>query len=383
MTLKRLLKHLDSDRGAQIRCVLQVLQDSKYCLMIALLLPKLLAKPSSLVEALTGTEYEPALKLVADYVRRRDTIVQEQRHPLYDDGMIKIINYFQRHPQIRQLFPDYEMTPQDNQLLFIFEQMFQIALSHLKRTAKHELASEHKLHKLYKGNEEVKKNIDELLRKLSRRKVQLRWIMAARTVFVQKCEMKMSVKKAQYAKRILNESENCQSIIRKNRKKCLERIKVLETELQSLRANYEQQAKRNRRVEMRTRQEKNKLELQLQSAINKYDHTIGERMIEHLDLENEFEGEQKSMETLVIAYHKEEKNYKNIVTQHEEGLNNNMKSKINLYMMNRAARKIQNYWREWRTQLNKEMRSKMIATKKKKRNTKKHRKLNISHRNSS
>ncbi|XP_032596647.1 uncharacterized protein LOC6568030 isoform X3 [Drosophila grimshawi] len=345
----------DSDRGAQIRCVLQVLQDSKYCLMIALLLPKLLAKPSSLVEALTGTEYEPALKLVADY----------------------------RHPQIRQLFPDYEMTPQDNQLLFIFEQMFQIALSHLKRTAKHELASEHKLHKLYKGNEEVKKNIDELLRKLSRRKVQLRWIMAARTVFVQKCEMKMSVKKAQYAKRILNESENCQSIIRKNRKKCLERIKVLETELQSLRANYEQQAKRNRRVEMRTRQEKNKLELQLQSAINKYDHTIGERMIEHLDLENEFEGEQKSMETLVIAYHKEEKNYKNIVTQHEEGLNNNMKSKINLYMMNRAARKIQNYWREWRTQLNKEMRSKMIATKKKKRNTKKHRKLNISHRNSS
>ncbi|KRF79082.1 dynein regulatory complex protein 9 isoform X2 [Drosophila virilis] len=339
---------LSTARSTQIHCVIRVLQDSVDCVKSALLLPKLLRKPSSVAKVLHGTEYQPAIRLVEDYIRRRDIIVKEQRHPLMDHGMIKLIDYFQCHPDICTLFPDYHMTPEDRRLLIAFEQLFGISKHHLQRSAKKEISNEHALHKIYQENEHIKDTIKHLKAYFESQKLKLRWKMAAKGAYLQKCELKLEERKMKNVLRMQNESEACQRQIHENQKNSLEKQKLLEIELEKLRVEYENQTKSNMLVEKSARAERNKLQIQLEAAIKKYDRVIGEKMIEHLDLENELVEKKKLLDAFILTYKEEEKVYNNIVIKREQEDERKRQQAIMLYRMNRAARKIQNYWRAWR-----------------------------------
>ncbi|XP_064540208.1 uncharacterized protein LOC135429705 isoform X2 [Drosophila montana] len=242
-------------RSMQIRCVIRVLQDSVECVKSALLLPKLLRRPSSVANVLHGTEYQPAIRLVEDYIRRRDIIVKEQRPPLMDHGMIKLIDYFQRNPDIYSLFPDFRMTPEDRKLLIAFEQLLSISKHHLQRSAEKEISNEHVLHKIYQENEHIKDTIKHLRAYFESQKVKLRWKVAAKSAYLQRCELKLEERKMKNVLRMQNESEACQRQIHENQKNSLEKQKLLEIELEQLRVEYENQTKRNLLEEKLAREE--------------------------------------------------------------------------------------------------------------------------------
>ncbi|XP_030372923.1 golgin subfamily A member 6-like protein 22 isoform X2 [Scaptodrosophila lebanonensis] len=309
----------------QIDCVIHVLSESIERVKISLILPKLLENPRHLKEVLKGTKYEQGVSMVNDFMRRRDIIVKEKRPPLMDHGMIKIIDYFQRNYSIYQLFP-----------------------KHLLRTSKSEITKERKLHQMYRENESLKASISELRAKLRSQKVTLRWKMAAKEAYIRKYDDDLAYKKWQNNVRIQNEIEKCSRVIRTNHKASLEKQQELEKELEKSRSEYEKETKQNLIAEREARAEKNKLLLQLQSLLKKYDNSIGEKMRENLRLEDDFNEAKKQFDDFMVFYHAEEAIYNDIVVKREEEERREQQRRIVVFMMNRAARKIQKYWRKWR-----------------------------------
>jgi len=93
---------------------------------------------------------------------------------------------------------------------------------------------------------------------------------------------------------------------------------------------------------------RNKLILQLQAIIKKYDHSIGEKMIENMQLTDEHQKAKKALDEYMVGFRKVERVYKQIVVKREEEEARRRQHRILVFAMNRAATKIQKYWRKWK-----------------------------------
>ncbi|XP_017845895.1 coiled-coil domain-containing protein 173-like [Drosophila busckii] len=339
-----------SVRATQISCVLRVMNEALERVKISLILPRLLGDTKLLAKVLTGTIYAPGLRLVDDFVRRRNIILKEQRPPLMDHGMIKIIDFFQRNHPMYKLFPKFmnELTLAERKLLSAFENLHDIAQHHIERNAKKHIAQERRMYKIYQENETVKANIDDLQARLQAEKVRLRWKIAAKEAYMKKCQDELNIKIAANDLRIQRESDRCRRLIRANQKASTEKFNDLQETLQKVRAEHQKQTKEFRKYEKDTRAEKNKLMLQLEAVIKKYDQSIGEKMRENFELEEEMKVAQREVDAFMKTYHREEAIYKAIVIKREEEEQKRKLRRIMIYMMNLAARKIQRYWRKWR-----------------------------------
>ncbi|XP_034487901.1 uncharacterized protein LOC117792056 isoform X1 [Drosophila innubila] len=334
----------------QINCVIRVLQESIEFVKISLILPQILENPIKVKSVLAGTQFEPALRLLDDYILRRDIIMKYKLPPLSDHGMIKIFDFFLRNHKMHHLFPNLfkKLTVDDRSLLVTFERLYKICEQNLLRNAKKEISNERQLNKIYQENEAVKNSIIKLKADLAFQIVKERWQMAAKMAYLQKCEEKLNRKKQQNDMRMRDASEKCQRIIQVNQKTVAEEQSVLEIELKQLRLEFEKQVKQNQRDEKKWRDEKNKLEIKLQSVIKKYDETIGQQILKDMDLQLQLKETAKEMDKLMMKYRKSETIYNDIVIKREEEEEFRKKRRILAYMMNRAARKIQRYWRNWR-----------------------------------
>lgn len=101
---------------------------------------------------------------------------------------------------------------------------------------------------------------------------------------------------------------------------------------------------------------RNKLILQLQAIIKKYDHSIGEKMIENMELAEEHKKAKKALDEYMIGFLKVERVYKRIVVKREEEEARHRQHRVLLFAMNRAAIKIQKYWRKWKKHMRKKNR---------------------------
>lgn len=88
--------------------------------------------------------------------------------------------------------------------------------------------------------------------------------------------------------------------------------------------------------------------LQLQSMLKKYDTSLGEKMRENLVAEDQYLAAKKVLDDFMVQYRQEERIYKNIVVKREEEERRVQQEKLVIFMMNRAAGKIQKYWRKWK-----------------------------------
>lgn len=87
--------------------------------------------------------------------------------------------------------------------------------------------------------------------------------------------------------------------------------------------------------------------LQLQGLIKKYDTTVGSKIRENIELQKIFLEEKQKFEEFMLKYDQEEEEYNRIVIQRREEIQREREAKQMLFMLNRAARIIQNYWRKY------------------------------------
>ncbi|KAL7729700.1 hypothetical protein ACLKA6_014570 [Drosophila palustris] len=342
----------------QINCVIRVIKESIEYVKISLILPQILGNPTEARKVLNLSAFQPALRLLDDYILRRDIIIKGKRTPLSDHGMIKIMDYFLRNHKMHELFPDMfdKLTKNDRDLLITFERLFQICEQKLLRRAKKEINNERKLNKIYHENEAVKNSIMKLKADMVFQVAKEHWQMAATRVCLQKCEEKLTREKQKNERRMRDESERCHRIIQANQKSAADEQNALEIELKQLREEFEKQVKLNLREEKNCRDEKNKLEIKLQADIKKYDETICQKIVKGMDLQKHLQESAQQMDILMVKYRKCEAIYNDIVVKREEEEEFRKRRRILNYMRNRAARKIQRFWRKWRRYLKEQLR---------------------------
>lgn len=191
----------------QIGCVLNVLAEAIERVKISLIMPKLLEHPAHMAKILNGTKYEKAVHLVESFVRRREFILREKRPPLMDHGIIQIIDFFQRNSRIYLLFPSYynHMSDNEKKLLNAFEMLYDLAKDRLYRTSTDAIAQERQLHAMYKQNEVVKEQVEELRKKILDQKAAIRKSLADKEAYLQNYEDLLMKKKREKNERIQKE----------------------------------------------------------------------------------------------------------------------------------------------------------------------------------
>ncbi|XP_043863983.1 uncharacterized protein LOC6586844 isoform X2 [Drosophila mojavensis] len=150
-------------RPTLIELVMAMMREAFERVKISLILPKLIQDRAMVKNVLTGTQYEPAIKLIDDFLRRRDIILREQRQPLMDHGMIQIIDYFQRNMQIYTLFPGLinALSKRESALLMTFAKLLKVAETHLNRDAYEQIAHERHLQKVLKEKQKLWEEIQK------------------------------------------------------------------------------------------------------------------------------------------------------------------------------------------------------------------------------
>lgn len=93
---------------------------------------------------------------------------------------------------------------------------------------------------------------------------------------------------------------------------------------------------------------RNKLLLQLEALIKKFDQSIGEKMREKIVLEEEYAQQKKIYDEFMIIFREKEAEYEVAVVQKEQEERERQEKEVAFFIMNRAARIIQRFYRKYR-----------------------------------
>ncbi|XP_064540205.1 dynein regulatory complex protein 9-like isoform X1 [Drosophila montana] len=345
-------------RTTIIENVLRAMNEAYERVKISLILPKLIEDRQMLAKVVTGTQFEGAIPLINDFLRRRDIILKEHRPPLMDHGMVKIIDYFQRNQSIYTLFPQLMNSMSDNErkLVVVFQKLIDMAKAHLERDAKAQIQQERYLQGVYAENEKLKENIKQIEDQIAAHRIELRWKAAAKKSYLAKIAEELRVKKEQHEEKIERETERYRRSALANVRNSQDKQIELAEDLEKIRFESEKLDRDNKKLEKEGRDEKNKLQIQLQGIIRKYDTVIGEKLVENLDLTDLLNEAKKKLDEYMVTYRKEQAIYNEIVVKREKAEERKRQQAILHYMMHRAACKIQRYWRAWRKHLQKKNR---------------------------
>ncbi|XP_030554271.1 uncharacterized protein LOC115757940 [Drosophila novamexicana] len=349
-------------RETQIANVIRLLEKSIQRLKISIILPRMANDLDEVEPVLSNTAYKPAINLL-----RRLKGLDVVKTQMLDIEVLHIIDYFQSNYQMYELFPRYlnNISEYDKTLLVAFETILAVAKRHLWRTSKAEIIMERQLHVMYLEREETMKRIEYCKKKLGSKKALLRWKRATQLLILEKQEADLANRKWKNNVRIQNEIEKRNQTLRKHHEVSVQKQIELAEELEKAQAEYEKLITKNAENEKGLRDEKNKLLIQLENALHRYDSNVGEKLREHLRLEDMYNAAKKELDDFMVYYRKEEAVYNKIVVQYEQEEQRKHQQSILVFMMNRAARKIQTYWQEWRQAKQKKARKAAKKAKKK------------------
>ncbi|KAH8383895.1 hypothetical protein KR009_011124 [Drosophila setifemur] len=342
-------------RITQIGCVVNILAEAIERVKISLILPNLLAHPERMAAVLKGTKFQPAVRLVESFVRRRRFILRQKRPPLMDHGIIQIIDFFQRNYQMYHLFTSYynHMGEDEKKVLIAFQLLHDLAKERLYQTSADAISLERQLHAKYKKNEVVKEELKQMEKSMKSQREAQRIQNEEEDAHLKAYADMLMKKKNDKNARIQQEIDHCAHVVRARRKESHERQGDLEDQIAKANLNYKTATKTYMKQEKTVREEKNKLILQLQALIKKYDHSIGEKLVENLQLMDESKVAKKNLEEFMVGFRKVERVYKDIVVKREEEEIRKRQHRLIIFAMNRAASKIQKYWRKWKKHMRK------------------------------
>ncbi|XP_046802806.1 GRIP and coiled-coil domain-containing protein-like [Lucilia cuprina] len=349
----------------QINNVLSLIKETIEKLKISLILPKILENPKILQEYVNHTKYNNCLKLVQDYRTRQKTqsLMETKQSDYY---LLKIIDYFQENYKMLEVLPNWldDIDNTEKCLLTAFEDVYQVAQERFYRPAMADLAKEKRLHEVYLANEEVKKNIKDISRKIQNKKLNRLWKTAAKTGVIKKLEEELAFHQYDNNLFVKQEISNSHREIQQINFNFTNKQQELEEELEKARLTYERKLKEDLIQERNVRDERNKLQLQLQSLIAKYDKTIYDKYKEEIILQEEYDKEKQEFDIFLIEYKREDAIYEELVRKKECEFQQLHEAKILLFTHTRAAKKIQRWWKKY-LRAQKQLQKKAAKTKEK------------------
>ncbi|XP_023306034.2 dynein regulatory complex protein 10 [Lucilia cuprina] len=343
-------EEISLERQTQINSIIRIMRESLDKLRISLILPQIFENFLTVQQRLRGSQYEMCIEWIKKYIQEKNMVAANNSPPHLNYHLIKIIDFFHENLQLFEYFHDFfnDLTTADKSLIDTFQLLLKITEDRLKKSAISELNKEKRIHEVYHENQSIQKNIKVFQNLLKSQRLNLKWKMAAKDGIIQKYEKDLATCKYENNIKIKQEIVRSSRLIGQIHASSVLKQKELEEELERIKISYEQLLKENLKQEKTARDEKNKLLLQLQALIKKFDQTMGDKIKENMFLQEEYERQKKSFEEFLIEYNREELEYEQIVRAKEEEEKRQHEQKILLFMMNRSARVIQKHWRKFR-----------------------------------
>ncbi|XP_054738382.1 meiosis-specific nuclear structural protein 1-like isoform X2 [Anastrepha obliqua] len=340
---------MSAERAAQVNSVMCIVNESIEKLKISLVIPKILENPLTVSRHLKGTKYEDCLHIIQSYLTMKKPDVKLYR-PEECMQLLQLIDMFHENYEMLNSLPNWldELSHVDKSLLNSLTLLQNIAEERLSKSAIAELAKEKKIHQVYHDNEQMKRNIREFQAKLHNQKINLRWKLAAKDGIIKKYEADLAFKKWDNNVHVREELVKSSRRIHNIHVASVIKQKELEEELEKAKIAYEKMLKENLAHEKEVRDEKNKLLLQLQALVKKFDQNIGDKIKENVYLQEEYDEQKRQFDEFLEEYQREEAEYEAIVKTKEEEDRRKHEEKVMLFMMTRAAKIIQRAYRRYR-----------------------------------
>lgn len=133
------------------------------------------------------------------------------------------------------------------------------------------------------------------------------------------------------------------SMITKQRDLEEERIKAKE--------HYEKTVNTALRNEKDGQAERNKLQLQLQALIQKYDQTMAEKIREEYELKEAYSIERAKMDEFLVYYNREEALHHELFIKKEEEFRRQQEARVMAFRLFRAVRLIQRWFKRFKARM--------------------------------
>lgn len=123
----------------------------------------------------------------------------------------------------------------------------------------------------------------------------------------------------------------------------------LEEERIKAQEHYEKTLNTALRNEKDGQAERNKLQLQLQALILKYDQTMAEKVREEIELQETYDDLRSKMDEFLIEYNREEAIYYELVVKKEEERQRQLEARVAAFKLVRAVKLIQGWYRRFQS----------------------------------
>ncbi|KAG6444556.1 dynein regulatory complex protein 10 [Manduca sexta] len=230
--------------------------------------------------------------------------------------------------------------------LLALEQFKGLMIRQMEMTAAEELTAKINTRKLENSNKNLSDKIQEYSEKLKDENERFEQSMALKAEIITKLEHELAMLNydatVKLKKKILDSERQMVLATRAHTVKN-EMLKEEEVECQDA---YENLLRVHLIDEKNQRARRFKVETQLLSWLQKYDLEMGEKQVELDDYTEKYEDEVTKCEELEQKLAEQDKEYIPLMAEREEEYHREMTEKMNKFLIEHAARVIQNAWRE-------------------------------------
>ncbi|OWR50654.1 hypothetical protein KGM_207855 [Danaus plexippus plexippus] len=361
---------IDLECHIQAERITKILDEAIYKTKLAICLPNLVQEYRTLSSILSPQHMEDLVFIFEQYdnplfstsllnmaamedIKAGDVSLKNRLNPELGHLMYIMNSYPKLRPVVEEIIQEikggYSDLKEDTsgvEYLLTLEQFRELMIRQMDTTAAEELAAKLNTRKLENSNEKLLQKIKEYSVTLAEENKTFETTMKLKTDMIEKLEKELAFLNHEadikLKKKILDSDRQMVLATRSH----LVKSEVLKEEEIETRELYENILKAHLIEEKNQRARRFKVETQLLSWLQKYDLEMGDKQVELDEFTEKYEDELAKCEDLEAKIAEQDKEYIPLMEEREAEYHQEMTEKMNKFLIEHAARVIQNAWRE-------------------------------------
>ncbi|XP_055380814.1 uncharacterized protein LOC129611620 [Condylostylus longicornis] len=265
----------------------------------------------------------------------------------FDFCLLTVIDIFYENVEFRQCLNQYinSLSETCKTLLDSIKEIRKIAEVKLTASNITETLRDKQLHEMFHESVKTRKDAGLLMSQLMEKEANLNWKLLTKDGLIKKYKEDLSFKKWENSIKIKKEMVHSNQKMEEIWTESEQRRVQLEEELKEAKLTYSKILTENLRKDKSLRQRRNRLLLQLQAFIKKFDHENFEKIKEIERLDEERQEMQKKFDDFMEIFNQLNSEYIVLKQQKDTEAKKSFEHKLMMFILNRAAKVIQRAWR--------------------------------------
>lgn len=282
--------------------------------------------------------------------RRKDISPAILKNTKIDQAMLEVISILYNNKDIKKDIieaPDTMYSEGATKLIQTMHMLYSACEHKLKMSAAQEKARQEQLRKAWRSNLIIKKDIQQLQKKLTEQRDNFAKEIYEKHKAIDKYQEQMEAVREQFKEKINKRVAESEKVMGLEAAASEIKIAQLTIEAKQLQGEYQLLLENHITYEKSLRAKRLKVETQLATWLAKYDQDIGDRSHEIEELTAAFDKEKAEMDALQELYDEQEEEYDVLMEEKAEEDRRLFEIKMYKILANIAARKIQRAWKKY------------------------------------